>query len=230
MAPKTHCKRGHELAGDNLYVHNGRRACRACRRQYVSPTPCKAVGCDKPKKRHGFCLKHYKRWDRYGDPNVTTRFPATPDARADFFARVTVSETGCWTWTGPLSKGYGRHRGQLAHRVSYEMHVGPIPEGLTIDHTCHNSDQTCDGGETCEHRRCVNPAHLEAVPMVVNSLRGKSLNAKNARKTHCSKGHPFDEENTLYVPGGRRCRICRDAANDYHNRLAKEQRQQRRAS
>lgn len=86
-----------------------------------------------------------------------------------------------------------------AHRLSYELHKGEIPEGLEIDHLCRN-------------RWCVNPDHLEAVTRRENIMRGdgpKKLGELNSKKTHCKHGHPFDKENTRYRPtGGRSCRIC----------------------
>lgn len=109
---------------------------------------------------------------------------------------------GCWVWTASQfgDSGYGRishnNRSRGAHRVAYELYVGPIPEGLTIDHLCRN-------------RSCVNPAHLEAVPIGVNILRGENPAARNARKTHCKWGHEFTPENTgKKTGGGRRCRAC----------------------
>ena len=83
-------------------------------------------------------------------------------------ARIEVADTGCWLWTGYIdTKGYGRahhpHRYGFpsigAHRLVYELLVGPIPPGLHLDHTCHDAT-VCPGGPTCPHRRCVNPAHL----------------------------------------------------------------------
>lgn len=84
--------------------------------------------------------------------------------------------------------------------MSHELHKGPIPEGLVIDHLCRN-------------RGCVNPDHLEAVTQRENILRGEGLAAANARKTHCPKGHPYSGENLYVVPssGRRQCRICADA-------------------
>lgn len=131
-----------------------------------------------------------------------------------FLSKVTKTET-CWLWDGALTKdGYGIFRAgrtNAAHRSSYLLFVGPIPEGLQVDHVCHNWDETCAGGVTCRHRRCVNPAHLEAVTKRDNLLRGKTLAAISASKTHCPKGHPYDEANTIFRSdsGARVCRACR---------------------
>jgi hypothetical protein len=145
-----------------------------------------------------------------------------------FMAKVEKTD-GCWYWTASLwPGGYGQFKDKakgsrhtVAHRWSYEFFVGPIPEGMTIDHTCHNVDPACQGGRTCLHRRCVNPAHLEAVTERVNLLRGKSPWADNARKTHCPQGHPYDEENTIPLAPGRRCRICAQANSAAQWRIRK---------
>jgi len=153
-----------------------------------------------------------------------------------FMEKVLVDETtGCWLWQASLSLGYGKigtddgSRG--AHRVSYKLFVGPIPEGYTLDHTCHTNDPTCPGGE-CIHRRCVNPAHLEPVTLAVNKARGQSLPAQNARKTHCDHNHEFTPANTYVTAEGyRTCRTCRrEGARDrYATRSAIILAQQRAA-
>ena len=128
----------------------------------------------------------------------------------EHMTRYTIAENGCWHWDGYVSPyGYGsflrRTGGETkqhsAHRVSYEYHVGPIPEGLVIDHTCHNNDEHCFEAGNCLHRRCINPDHLEAVTQEVNTLRGKGLAAQNALKTHCPRGHEYGE-------GTRGCKVC----------------------
>lgn len=126
---------------------------------------------------------------------------------------------GCWEWTGHvMENGYGQaavesgiHR--LAHRVSYELHVGPIPEGLVIDHRCHSDDKSCSGGDACRHRRCVNPDHLEPVTQTENMIRGRIGEANRARaaeQTQCKHGHPFSGENLFYREArGKKQRACR---------------------
>lgn len=111
---------------------------------------------------------------------------------------------GCWPWIRRSNKdGYGqfslRGRPWRAHRVVYAWLIGPIPEGMTLDHLCRN-------------RLCVNPAHLEPVTNRVNVLRGDTITGRNVRKTHCPKGHPLSPENLCSWErsrGKRSCRICR---------------------
>jgi hypothetical protein len=123
-------------------------------------------------------------------------------------SRVLVGP-GCWPWTGAKSdSGYGlfsekNEKGRpvlrRAHRLMYEYMVGPIPEGLTLDHLCRN-------------RLCVRPSHLEPVTSVENVRRGEAPTAKNARKTHCPRGHEYNAANTiLNDKGWRRCGICSPA-------------------
>lgn len=110
--------------------------------------------------------------------------------------------TGCWLWQKRRDRdGYGRFKVdckvQGAHRVSYELFVGPIPDGLPLDHLCRT-------------RHCVNPAHLEPVTVRENTLRSPlAITALNVLKTHCPAGHPYDDDNTYRADGGiRSCRAC----------------------
>ncbi len=134
-----------------------------------------------------------------------------------FWSKVKRRE-GCWEWTATITaKGYGHFsvagRMALAHRWAYIDAYGWIPHGMTLDHLCRN-------------RRCVNPDHLQPVSMRVNILRGEGITAENARKTYCSRGHPFNEENTYVEPSGRGrdCRACiRRRGRERHRRkTAKE--------
>lgn len=127
-----------------------------------------------------------------------------------FWSKVEVQPDGCWHWTGALTYGYGsfsaEQRQCRAHRFAYEVFVGPIPEGFTIDHECHNADESCPGGRGCLHRRCVNPLHL-ATKSIEDNMNA-SPNAC-ANRTHCPKGHEYTPENTYVAPSGfRSCRTC----------------------
>ncbi len=124
-------------------------------------------------------------------------------------ARIIVNtSTGCWEWQGPLfPKGYGRvswqGKAQRVHRVVYVLLVEQIPDGLTLDHV---------KARGCESKACCWPAHLEPVTSRENILRGDSPSARAARKTHCPKGHPYDDDNTYRNrDGSRRCRTCQAA-------------------
>jgi hypothetical protein len=131
----------------------------------------------------------------------------TPSPVIERFAeKIEPQPNGCWLWTGTANRdGYGRFYvreaiTELAHRWAYEQFVGPIPEGMPLDHLCRN-------------RSCVNPDHLEPVTQRENQTRSPlTIAAQNLAKTHCPLGHPYNEENTYLYRGGRRCRACRRTA------------------
>lgn len=123
-----------------------------------------------------------------------------------FMAKIEVLPSGCWQWTGSM---WGRKYVQFwvdkrhvyIHRWAYEYFIGPIPDGLTLDHLCRNT-------------RCANPWHVEPVTNKENGLRGNSKPAINARKTHCVHGHPFNEANTrIRANGYRQCNECQRLRN-----------------
>ena len=127
------------------------------------------------------------------------------DQEVKFWAKVEYRANGCWQWSGRRSTTeYGVFvldgRNFRAHRVAYELRVGPIPEGLQLDHLCRN-------------RSCVNPAHLEPVTNRENTLRGVNHVAALARVTHCPAGHEYTPESTRlrrsrYGTVNRSCRTC----------------------
>lgn len=185
---------------------------------------CSIPDCDRPTLARGWCSMHWQRWKRNGDPNIV-HAPRDKTEAERFWAKVRKTD-GCWLWTGYVDDtGYGRpHRG-LAHRYAYEQTVGPIPAGMTLDHLCHNADKACRGGPNCPHRRCVRPDHLAPRPGRQNTRASEHTEAsKNAAKTHCPKGHPYDEANTRHYRGGRLCRRCSAdrSLRAYHRRKARQ--------
>lgn len=141
------------------------------------------------------------------------------DTSTRFYTKVLQAE-GCWLWKGSINaKGYARFwdgaRLWQAHRWSYEHTIGPIPEGLQLDHLCRV-------------RNCVNPAHLEPVTNRENTLRGlgPAKSRERMRRMHgCPSGHPYDEHNTIVrirVQTGlprRECRACQQARDRVRGKL-----------
>jgi hypothetical protein len=138
-------------------------------------------------------------------PETTIR-KKRPSSLVDRFLSKFEKTDHCWLWEGGINEwGYGQFwvggtRKKMAHRVSYELYIGPIPEGLTIDHLCRVP-------------ACVNPAHMEVVTVAENILRGTGPSANYARRTHCENGHPFVAGNVRHRGGsnGRRCVTCEHA-------------------
>lgn len=136
-----------------------------------------------------------------------------------FWPKVHKTDT-CWLWIGRTNRGYGIFdvgstpmHGVMAHRFAYELLVGPISDGLTIDHVKANG---------CTSTACVKaiadeygPAHLEPVTMRENLMRGTGWPAKKVAQTHCYRGHEFTEANTMYVPSRPTSRRCRQCKRDY---------------
>lgn len=179
---------------------------------------CVEDGCDRlvKIKARQLCAMHYLRLQRaHGVGNLPphgqeVRRHEPLEERFFRMVRWPSNWSACWPCGISIDRhGYGRISvdGRLtgAHRVAYEMAIGPIPDGLVIDHLCRNPP-------------CVNPMHLEPVTQAENMHRsaGRSHRPPNRSrplKTHCSQGHPYDETNTRLWRGGRFCRACnRDAA------------------
>jgi hypothetical protein len=136
----------------------------------------------------------------FGDPRLPPHF----------WSKVRVLPNGCWEWTASRISGYGqfaRTLPRLAHRRAYERLVGPVPEGLELDHLCRN-------------RACVNTDHLEPVTGSENAMRGlRPIQLRSKR--YCPHGHPYSGSN-LYIrtDGARECRICRREHVRRHARKA----------
>jgi len=104
----------------------------------------------------------------------------------------------------------GKGKERMAHRLAYEAAYGPIPPGYTIDHECHNEDETCPGGPACRHRACINPEHLSAKPSGENTLASsRSTAGALARRECCENDHLYTEANTYWWSGMRQCRMCK---------------------
>ena len=159
--------------------------------------------------------------------NPVTSLPENFWERVTWGAESPKVEGACWLWSGNLDKdGYGywrrQKRNKRVHRETYEDMYSEIPKGMVIDHLC-------------AVRNCVNPQHLEVVSPGENTLRGRGPSAVNRLKTHCSKGHLFDKENTRICVRSngkvyRNCRSCERARNANRREYLTEYRRKRRAN
>lgn len=174
----------------------------------MSDLTCSIAGCESPRRTRGWCGKHYGRWLRHGDPEAVLRVKG--DVLGQLARHFQIQPDGCWRWTGAKNeRGYGRVTiakvAAYAHRAAYTEAVGPIPDGLHLDHLCRNPS-------------CINPDHLEPVTPLENTRRGVG----HGSETHCPQGHPYAGEN-LYVHTDKRgyrrrtCRTCKaEALRRFH--------------
>lgn len=176
----------------------------------------KIVGRKSPRRAGNTRGRHQGVSLMHLDPTTLSPLSTAVSWWPRFVAKIAVVDAGCWSWRAYVDRdGYGRFAvttsaPDYAHRVAYRALIGPIPDGLTLDHLCHTNDTTCPGGK-CSHRRCVNPWHCEPVTSVSNVMRGRGLFAREARATECVNGHPFTPDNIYAWRGHRYCRACRRA-------------------
>lgn len=157
---------------------------------------CSYPGCGRKHNARGLCNPH-GAMQRRGEPLRPIQNRTGPIARPAlerFADKIALASSGCIEWIGGLTLGgYGMFTAEraMAHRWSWEYHVGPIPTDFDIDHLCRN-------------RRCVNPEHLEPV------TRQENIRRAFADLTHCPSGHEYTETNTYVRPGTthRKCRTC----------------------
>lgn len=144
--------------------------------------------------------------------------PQRQDPLENFYSHVWMVDDGCWFWTGATRYEYGvfsvkvkgsKQTTDPAHVWAYERLVGPVPEGLVLDHLCRKT-------------LCVNPKHLEPVTVQENVLRGTAPSAVNAKKTHCIRGHELSGDN-LYI------HIRKNKFRDQTHRLCKTCQRERNA-
>ena len=124
--------------------------------------------------------------------------PSKPTIELFYSKIIFNEETWCWEFQGFISvAGYGEmsYKGKMqkAHRVSYQIHIGEIKEGMVIHHKCRNP-------------KCCNPEHLEQVTVKQNA---EYTIHKNSLKTHCPQGHEYSIDNLVKSTLNRRvCKIC----------------------
>jgi len=122
---------------------------------------CSIPDCNRPFYGRNRCKRHYMLAWKAGELR-----PLPQRTAEDRFWAKVEKTAACWLWTGSLNRGYGHFhvsRGSTTtgHRFAYELLVGPVPDGLELDHIC-------------KIKRCVNPAHLEPVPHIENSRRKRN--------------------------------------------------------
>lgn len=176
---------------------------------------CASCGNQKPNEGRGLCCACYQRAAKSG---VLDQYARTLHRSIDeWLAEIDQTDPeACWPWPGSTTEdGYGtawdRPRMRPAHRVVYQRLIGPIPDGMTLDHMCHDSN-VCREGRACPHRRCVNPAHLQPAAHIDNARR--SL----AGRATCGRGHAQTPENIYRRDGRTWCRLCLKARAKAKNR------------
>ena len=207
----THCKKGHLFTKENTDHKGGKRYCVVCRIDWLKAEIAELANGPSPEPEDGQPDREPVYPELWGNrPRVVGGREVDEKFERRFWRKVDLigAATACWPWKQNCARdpgGYGlfdilgnrgnRKRTQ-AHIVAYQLEVGPIPNGLVIDHF------------HCGNKSCCNPAHLEPVTQAENSRRA------SYRKPYCERGHPHNEENSYFTSNGTRyCRACRYLAD-----------------
>lgn len=173
---------------------------------------CTVPDCEEPHFARSLCSKHYGQWQRGKTLSIKVRdaYSRSPEER--FWEKVNKhgplwEGTRCWIWIASLTlAGYGQFKTRdrvsmhVAHKWAYQQLVGPVPNGLELDHLCRR-------------RACVRPTHIEAVTHLENVRRGNG----NGSQTHCPQGHPYSLDNTYRNQSGRTYRRCKQCIRARRN-------------
>jgi hypothetical protein len=176
----THCPQGHPYDEANTYQWSGNRYCKICHKAH-SLAYARKISAAKPKR-----------------PTEAERFWTKVDDRM-------LGPGGCWLWTAAIDKppndyGYFQRSGGLgtvrAHRHAHEHMVGPIPDGMTLDH------------RMCRVKKCVNPAHLILCTQSENCSQPDGGGGRRKAQTHCKRGHDLSTHGQIRQNGTRYCKRC----------------------
>lgn len=147
---------------------------------------------------------------------MATTYWFTPEQLKKVIDRIEPQANGCWWYPAAVGdKGYATTRigwpitkGAKIHRLSWIYYKGDIPNGMVLDHLCHDP-AICKVDTKCEHRRCVNPDHLQLVPKSENSKKTSRL---YKYRTHCKNGHSLKENMVATTDSKQWCRLCDKAS------------------
>ena len=210
----THCGRSKIGRPDQIFCSN------SCHFEWRRNRGCEVAACIRTHYGHGLCQKHYLRLKKTGSVLSSRDFvvvAAEAPMAAVFGAPVLPPRTwrlleevenGCWRYTGKSTNQEGHGKAKIAgrqwgvHRLTYTVFIGPIPDGLYLDHFRYPENGCL--GPSCGH-----PEHVRPATPRENTLRGEGPTSRNLAKTHCGTcGNPLSGSNLMLNKNGRACRFC----------------------